>query len=589
MPTFDNAAFLAALAGNDLTRAGRLLEQRDDSLQWRLAEANFLARSGDGEAAIGRLEVLRRSGVAHPVAEFLLGTIHQSGGRWDDAVSAFARALLLRPSWGRALEALGCTLVSARRYPDAVSPLQRALKSGAVSPQGLLALGLSCLTVGSLEEGKAALIEAVRRSPSPSDTFQQISAFLVIVTFDDALDADAVMARYRAVGAVFDEAVPRLPPEVKPDPNPDRQLQIGYIGPSLHRHVLSDYLEPVLRHHDKEAVRVSVYAHVPEPDEVTRRMQGLVDDWVFIDEMSDEDAASRIRSDGIDILVHFMGHWIDNRLPVVARKPAPVQVSYLCQSPSTGLGCVDYTILGPGLEDETRPAPWKSEETVVLPSGHAATTDIESRPVAPEPPVFENQFTTFGSFNNPAKISDQSLAAWAKILQALPSARLIIKGRRLEALASQDALRHRFSEAGGPVDRLSFMGWVEADTYLDVYNSVDIVLDTFPFNGGRTTFEALWMGVPVVALTGRLFHERYSHIQLLRAGLGELSTENEGAYVAAAVALANDQDRLRTLRGVLRDRLLGSTLMNPAGHVRELEDAYRWMWRRYCARQKDGM
>ena len=342
--------------------------------------------------------------VAHPVAEFLLGTIHRSGGRWMTP-SAFARAL---PSWGAGVG--GCTLVSARRYPDAVSPLQRALKSGAVSPQGLLALGLSCLTVGSLEEGKAALIEAVRRSPSPSDTFQQISAFLVIVTFDDALDADAVMARYRAVGAVFDEAVPRLPPEVKPDPNPDRQLQIGYIGPSS-----IVMCSPAIW--SRCSATTTNLCPCAEPDEVTRRMQGLVDDWVFIDEMSDEDAH---RGSGRWHRHPRPLHGALDRQPPAGRreKAAPVQVSYLCQSPSTGLGCVDYTILGPGLE--VKPAgPWKSEETVfcraVTPRRRISRAARSRRSAC-----LENQFATFGSFNNPAKISDQSLAAWARSSKRFP-------------------------------------------------------------------------------------------------------------------------------------------------------------------------
>ncbi len=586
MTEFDNAAFLSALASNDLVEAERQLKHRDSSLAWRLGEANYLIQAGDIATAFGRLEEFRRSGRSHPIAEYLLGTIHQQSERWDEAIAAFSRALELRPQWARAEEALGCALVNGRRYEDAVQPLASAAASTGLSADGLLALGLAQLKSAQLEQAAATLLSAVRQSTDPSSVFQRMSAFLVTATFDDALDADAVMARYRAVGSVFDAAVSRL--DAATDPDPDRRLRLGYIGPSLHRHVLADYLEPVLRHHDKSQVHVTAYAHVPVPDAVTRHLAGLVDNWVDIHGLSDDEAAARIQADRIDILVHFMGHWVDNRLPVLARKPAPVQTAYLCQSPSTALSAVDYMLTGPEFIADIGPPPWTSERVVVLPGGHAVTTDIaESRP-ATEPPVLSNGYITFGSFNNPAKINDRSLSAWAEILRALPTARLLLKGRGLDKPDGQDRFRERFRSVGGPADRLSFMGWVDAESYLEVYNGVDVVLDTFPFNGGRTTFEALWMGAPVVALTGRMPHERYSHIQLVRTGIADLSVTDAVDYVRAAVSLAQSPDRLVGLRGALREKLRASNLMDPVTHVRDLEAAYRWMWRRYCESSGGG-
>jgi protein O-GlcNAc transferase len=583
MPQFDNSAFMTALARKDMEAAKALHAVDDGSLEWRIAGANLAFHCGRPVEALRLLEALRQDGCIHPVVPFLAGIIHQGREDYAAGETAYKCSLILRPDWGRAEEALGCCLVNADRYREAVHRLRRAQLLGTASADGQFALGTALIKGGEVEVALPHLRTALNAAGNPSSYYGQLSGILITTLLDDRQNAEGVMAMHRSLGALFEEGVPARSYHTGAD-DPERRLRIAYIGSNLRDHVLAPYMEPLLRLHDRAHVHVSVYAHVPDPDPdpVTGLLQGLADEWTFIHALSDDEVAGRIADDRIDILIHVMGHWIDNRLPVLARKPAPIQVSYLCQSPTTGLRRVDYIVTDRWLDADGGLAGMASEIPVALPNGFQLTSYDQERPICVEPPLARKRHPTFASFNNPVKISDTTLRLWAAVLRECGTARLLVKGSGLDAPDTAQAFRFRFAAQGGAADRLDFAGWVPGISFLDLYNDVDIVLDTTPFTGGRTTFDAIWMGVPVVTLVGRLPYGRYSYSHLMRVGLAELCAGDEQDYVRIAVELAGAPGRLAEYRRDLRNRLSASSAFDHAEHLAELEGAYRIMWRHYC-------
>ena len=317
-------------------------------------------------------------------------------------------------------------------------------------------------------------------------------------------------------------------------------------------------------------------------DAVTWRLKDLTDSWAFVHTRSDEEVAALIAADGIDILVDPMGHWSGNRLPVFARKPAPIQVAYLGQGLTTGLAAMDYVIGDRWLNQGGAMQRHAVEQVVELPGGFQVTRFAEA-PAIGGLPMDANGTVTFASFNNPAKISDATLALWAAVLAAVPEARLMIKGNGLDRPEAQARLRERLRRGGIDDRRCDVRGRVAETAYLAAHDGADIMLDTAPFTGGRTTLDALWMGVPVVTLKAEPIHARYSYSHLARAGAPELVAESAADYVRIATELAADPARLRCYRRQLRPALLASSLLDGPRHVAELEAAFRVMWRRWCA------
>jgi len=514
-----------------------------------------------------------------------LGAALRSQGRLDDAIAAYRQAIAVKPDFAELHSNLGTALKDQGRLEDAVIAYGRAI---AIKPDFAEAhsnLGTALAAQGEAAAAIAAYRRAIAIKPDFAAAFSNI---LVTLPFIPAVGAAAILDEARRFGARF-EPPPRFePPEdrlapARPrDPDPERRLRVGYLTPNLCTHVLAPYLEPVFRAHRRDLFSVHVYAQVPFPDGVTRHLQTLVDSWSFVHDRSDAEVAARIAADGIDILVDPMGHWSGNRLLVFARKPAPLQVAYLCQGVTTGLTAMDYAIGDAWLNEGGAMQRHSVEQVVELPGGFQVTSFGDAPPIGGVP-MDDSGIVTLASFNNPAKISDDTLALWAAVMAAVPAARLMIKGNGLGRPEAQARLRDRLRRHGIGDGRCELWGQVAAADYLRIHDRVDIMLDTAPFTGGRTTLDALWMGVPVVTLVGEPVHARYSYSHLVRAGAAELAARTAGQYVAIAAELAGDPARLRRYRRSLRPALQASTLLDGARHGRELEAAFRLMWRRRCA------
>jgi predicted O-linked N-acetylglucosamine transferase (SPINDLY family) len=322
---------------------------------------------------------------------------------------------------------------------------------------------------------------------------------------------------------------------------------------------------------------------VKRPDAVTTRLKGLADHWLVTVGLSDDELAERIRADGIDILVDLAGHTANNRLRVFARKPAPVQVTWLGYPNTTGLEAIDYRLVDAVTDPVGEADAWASETLVRLEGGFLCYGALKDVPEPTAPPCLNTGTVTFGSFNNPAKVSAATLDVWAKLLSRLPQARLLLKGKSFADATTRALFLARLGERGVATERVELVAWQAGTTaHLALYHRVDIALDPFPYNGTTTTCEALWMGVPVVTLQGDRHAGRVGASLLTQIGLTALIANSVEEYLENAVALARNPERLSDLRRILRPRMAASPLCDAPAFARKMESAFRTMRQHWC-------
>jgi protein O-GlcNAc transferase len=471
-------------------------------------------------------------------------------GRPDDAIDGFERAIALRPGFADAHNNLGRTLTGVGRLAEAIAHFDQAL--------------------------------AARPDHKPAATNR-----LYAILFDPKIDAATIGMEHRRWGEQVEQRLAGEIPVHGNEPSPGRRLRVGYLSPDLRDHVVGRSLLPLLREHDRDQVQAFCYSAVVWPDEMTGQLRRVAPGWRDISRMDDRQAAALIHADGIDILVELSLHTAFHRLEVMARKPAPVQVTYLGYCGTTGLRTIDYRLSdrffdppGTDLSDYT-------EQTMRLPGTYWC---YMSQP-SPEPglvPRLAAGYVTFGSLNNSSKYSSAALELWAQVLLAVPGSRLLLNAR---VGTYREILRERFVAAGVAGDRIEFVPRQDWTGYCQTYGRIDVALDPMPYGGGITTCDALWMGVPVVSWVGRTSVGRGGSSILNNVGLGELAVASPEKYVELATALATDVDRLKELRGTLRQRMSESPLMNARAFARDVEGVYRQMWQAWCegaARRKSS-
>ena len=362
--------------------------------------------------------------------------------------------------------------------------------------------------------------------------------------------------------------------------SPDRRLRVGYVSPNFGSHPVGRFLLPLLESHDKESFETFCYASVEIADAMTDRCRAHADVWRDMLGLSDEQVAHAIRQDRIDILVDLTMHMRRNRLLVFARKPAPVQVTYLAYCGTTGLSTMDYRLTDPYLDPPGQDERFYSELSVRLPETYwCYRPAIETPPVNAQP-ALEAGHVTFGSLNNFCKVTPPALAAWSRLLQAVPKSWLLLHAH---PGSHRDRVCEFLNEQGISPERVVFVDFQPMAEYFGVYQRIDVALDPFPYGGGTTTCDALWMGVPVVSLAGQTAVGRGGLSILSNIGLPELVACDTEQYVRIAAELAQDLPRLRDLRATLRQRMQSSPLMDVPRFARNIEAAYREMWRRWCA------
>ncbi|HEC04157.1 MAG TPA: hypothetical protein ENI81_11545, partial [Phycisphaerales bacterium] len=363
--------------------------------------------------------------------------------------------------------------------------------------------------------------------------------------------------------------------------DPDRRLRIGYISPDFCGHSVSYFFEPILEAHDAEAVEVYGYGDVSCPDQVTEELKVKFGHYRNICGLRDQEVAKMIEQDKIDILVDLAGHTSGNRLGVMARKPAPVQVTYLGFPDTTGMGQIDYR-----LTDETADPPdaqrFHTEKLVFLPGGFLCYKPPGFAPPVNSLPAIEKGCFTFGSFNNNCKIQPDMMRLWAEILKRRESSRLLLKFGGGDDPAVRDHYLREFESFGISRERVDICGRKPTIEHFRMYGRVDMALDTYPYNGTTTTCEAMWMGVPTLSLAGKAHASRVGLSILSRMGLGDFATSTPAEYVEKAVAFSGELDNLAKIRASLRSMMFNSPLCDKKRFTKSLEAAYRAMWRQWC-------
>jgi predicted O-linked N-acetylglucosamine transferase (SPINDLY family) len=383
-----------------------------------------------------------------------------------------------------------------------------------------------------------------------------------------------------------DLALP-LSQEIKPhlnDLNPHRRLKIGYVSKDFGCHPVSYFFGSILANHNRNDFEMICYSNNPNIDDLTRLLQRLADDWRQIDPLSDEEVTDLIRQDQIDILVDLSGHTAGNRMLVFARKPAPIQVSYLAYPNTTALSTMDYRLTDAWADPPRTTEHLHTEQLIRLPHGFLCYQPPSNTPPVNDLPVLQKGYVTFGCFNNLAKVNPELVDYWCQILNTLPTAKMIIKSKPLADPPTRDYLTGLFEQHGINPSRLEIYGNINPyNEHLALYHHIDIALDTFPYHGTTTTCEALWMGIPVITLAGKSHVSRVGVSLLSSVGLQSLIADSPPDYIQKAIVLGQNPPQLQQLRSNLRAMMQSSPLTNGPLFTQSFESALRTMWQNYCS------
>jgi len=572
----------------------------------------LLHRLGRGEEAA--LSLRRALELEPRSAEALrnLGLVLRAQGRAGEAVKAYRAALDLSPGEPATLTNLGNALGDLSRNEEAIGCFRDAVAAAPEYAGAYYNWGLLCARSGQPREAADKFRAALAIDPRLAEAESSLaSALHDMGEIEGAIEACRRALQLRPEDAdthsqllftllhspeasrrqVFDEHCEwarRHAARHSPNPaghansrEPERRLRIGYVSGDFRHHSVAQFFEPVLASHDRSAFEIFCYCNLSRADETTERLRRDADRWCEIAFLGDDAVADRVRADRIDILVDLSGHTKFNRLLVFARKPAPVQASWLGYLNTTGLDAIDYRITDGRASPEGLLDEFHSERLVRLPDSqwcYRAPPDCPD--VATPPAIREGKPVTFGAFSSLAKIGPRVIALWCALLERLPGARLLVMGLGLESM--RDEYLSRFSSAGIAPQRVELRGFQSFCDYLAAHADVDAILDTFPYTGGTTTCHALWMGVPVLSLVGDSAPSRGGASVLGAIGLDELLADTTEQYLDRACALAGDRKRLASLRAGMRARMSASPLMDAGRFTRHLESAYRSMWRRWC-------
>jgi predicted O-linked N-acetylglucosamine transferase (SPINDLY family) len=505
-----------------------------------------------------------------------LGSLLLKHDRLDEAEAVLREALRLRPDFAEIAFNLGFVLAKQERIEEAIACNRRAVQLRPDHAEAHANLAHGLMERAHLDEAIAEYRVALRLRP---DAAQVHSNLVRVLQYHPGYDPSAIAEECRRWNAQHAEP---LRGEIRPHDNnrdPDRRLRVGYVSSEFRDHADSFFTVPLLSRHDHDAFEVFGYAEVARPDALTDRLRGYADVWRDIAGLSDSQVAELLRRDGIDILVDLRLHTADNRLLVFARKPAPVQVSWLGYPGTTGLSTIDYRLTDPYLDPPGMFDAFYSEESVRLPDTFWCYDPLTDEPAVGPLPALESGAVTFGCLNAFCKVNGRTLALWARVLRAVPGSRLLMRAPQGPA---RDEVLARLQREEIEAARVAFVDKRTRPEYLRLYHRIDLCLDPLPYNGHTTSLDGFWMGVPTLTMPGRTAAGRAGWSQLCNLGLKELAAETPEDFAAMAAGLAGDLPRLRELRRTLRERMSQSPLMDAGRFARNVEAAYRAMWHRWC-------
>jgi predicted O-linked N-acetylglucosamine transferase (SPINDLY family) len=551
----------------------------------RIEHGLALADLGKDEQlrAVAELEALAREQPDDPAHQLALGVALVRANQPARALPFLDRAAALDPGDPEIALERGLALSRLKRVDEAMACYRRAAELWPELAEPRIRLGRALMKLGESEAAAAELRAGLALDPSDAIAHSDL---LLCLLFGGLAGLEELAAEHRAWGERFGHPTGRH--EAWPnDRDPDKSLRIGLVSADLGQHPVSMMILPVLEALDRERYPTTVYSMRGKADAWTQAIRARVGTWRDVRGQDDRALAAQIRADAIDVLIDLAGHTANNRLPCFALKPAPVQVSWLGYPFTTGLPAIDAVLADAAM---VRPGEERLYVETVLrfsggrfcyaPPAYAAAVKL--------PPALRTGRVTFGSFNNTLKIGPEVMDLWSRVLQAVPGSRLLLKWSAFDQASEVARFRAAFGARGIGPDRLELRGHSSHADMLAEYGAVDIALDPFPYGGGMTSVEALWMGVPLVTLRGEHPMSRQGEAFLDQLGEPGWVAADEEAYLRIAAGLAASPGRLASLRLLQRERMQASPLCDGARAARELEALLREAWARWCAGRRDG-
>lgn len=552
---------------------------RPDLHVYRFHLANMYRALGKTEQAIEEYRAVVRQYPQLSDARINLGVALANAGKSEEAIAEWKMILEREPRAAECLANLGNMYRIMGRIAESIEYSKRALEIQPDAAQMWSNLGVAYEQQGHLEDAIIAYRKALELHPLPGAH----SNWLMALAYSGSASREETFDAHVA----FDNRFIRpLAGEIRPyanDRNPDRKLRIGYVSSDLREHAIAFFIEPVLANHDREQVDVFLYHSIARPDAITQRLQTYPATWRSLVGVRNEAAAQMIRDDSIDILLDLSTHTVGNRLLLFARKPAPVQVTWLGYASTTGLSTIDWRITDPIVDPPGLTDAFHTEKLMRLPRTQWCYRPPDDAPPPSAPPSEKNGFITFGNPTNLAKVTPKTIEMWSAALREVPNSRLSLKATSLADASTRQILLDAFAARGVANERIHLEASGNLREYLNFFNTIDICLDTFPFTGGTTTCHTLWMGVPVVTLIGETSVSRVGASVLTNVGLADLIADSPQRFIEIATKLAAGAERLRSLRQNLRGMMTSSPLCDGQAFARDLEAAYRQMWREWVS------
>jgi predicted O-linked N-acetylglucosamine transferase (SPINDLY family) len=535
---------------------------------------------GEPAASLATLEAALQHGAGDAAVLAELGLTYRALGRRDEARAVLERAAAGDPGAALPLMYLGNLAHEAARLDDAVAAYRAALVIDAHNAALHYNLALTLMSRGEATDAVEAFRLGLAEAPDNADARASLLFALIV---SGSASAEEVAAEHFEWGRRFADPL-RRERGFANSREPERRLRIGYVSADFFEHAATDFIHTFLPYHERALCEITCYSNAPIP-EASRELYGHT--WRDISGLDDAQAAGLIKRDAIDILVDLSGHTRGNRLLVFARKPAPLQLTFLGYLNSTGMRAMDYRLTDAYGDPPGASEGHYRERLLRMPHSlwcYRAPADV--LPEAGELPAMRKGYVTFASMNNVAKLNPGLIGLWAELLLRVGGARLLLA--TIPQGSPRERLLRIFAAKGIDIRRIEFSERLPKSEFRALHREIDIALDAYPCNGGATTCETLWLGVPVVSLAGGVFQSRIGLSLLSAVGLPELVARSPAGYLAIAADLAQDIRRLQRLRAGLRETMRGSPLCDAEAYTRALEDIYRGIWREWCASAMAG-
>ncbi len=599
---FDEAivSFQAAISGNPgnaeayynygtaLLKKGKLAEAETQCMNALYLRANYIdvfkqlaliyekqSRLQDSEDTLGKAILLSPKDDS---LYFRLANILTQRGHYEAAETMYRQAIAINHKNHEAFRGLADLLFDRDRTTEAKQNYEKAIRLNSSSPEALNNLGMLLLEEGAVEQA----LDYFHKAHEIQPTFMScLSNIIFGMNYVGAVKSEDILPVAQTFGSLICDSV-KIERKTRVSPTVGRPISIGFVSGDFRTHPVALFLLSILSAIDRSQISVHAYYNNDFEDELTEKLKGRFDRWANIFSLDDTKAAEIIKNDGIHILIDLSGHTAKNRLGLFAHRVSPIQISWLGYCGTTGMQEIDYVIGDPYVISQEEEK-YFVEKIFRLPETYWCFTAPEFDLKVERLPALDNGYITFGCFNNLSKINEEVIKLWAKIVIACPGSKLFLKTRRLSDKMVEKTFRRRFAHYGVESNRLIIEGLSTRSDYFRTYNRVDIALDPFPFPGGTTSIEGLWMGVPFMTRKGDRFYSRNGETILHNIGLSDWIADDNDDYIRKVIGFATDLNALSEMRKSLRERILASPLFDADRFARNFEKAMFDIWERFCS------